>query len=341
MYPPVDPILLQLGPLTLRWYGLLIMGGVLAATWVAARYVARKGEDPANLWDMLIWVLIPGLIGARLYYVFIQSPRGPDGLDRYLADPISILRVWEGGLHIFGGAIFGAIAVYLYTRVRKLPMLVYLDGIALGLPLGQAIGRQANFINQELYGPPTTLPVGLRIDAVHRIPPYDNPLIYPETVRFHPLFLYESLWNLLGFGLIFWFQRRYEKALRLGDIVLLYLIWYPLGRFFIELLRTDSWFFPGTPFNVVHLISGLCVVLAALTLYWRHREVGNRDQGMMTSAEAAADGPDVREDEAEVVAASTETADDQEALDAADDKRQSIDEVADKPVIVDKMPKPT
>jgi phosphatidylglycerol---prolipoprotein diacylglyceryl transferase len=332
MYPPVDPILLELGPLVLRWYGLLIMSGVLAATWVAARYVARKGEDPANIWDMLIWVLIPGLIGARLYYVFIQSPRGPDGLDRYLADPVSILRVWEGGLHIFGGALFGVIAVYLYARVRKLPMLVYLDGIALGLPLGQAIGRQANFVNQELYGTPTTLPWGLRIDAVYRVPPYDNLLLYPDSARFHPLFLYESLWNLLGFGLIFWFQRRYERALRLGDIVLLYLIWYPLGRFFIELLRADGDRLAGTPFNLAHLISALCVVGAAATLYWRHREVGARDEVIGSSAETTADDGEVPADNAERAADSAEpVADGVEAVGVTADERPASDTPVEKP----------
>jgi phosphatidylglycerol---prolipoprotein diacylglyceryl transferase len=313
MYPPVDPILLQLGPLTLRWYGLLIMAGVLAATWVAARYVARKGEDPTNVWDMLIWVLIPGLIGARLYYVFIQSPRGPNGLDRYLAEPASIFRVWEGGLHIFGGAVFGALAIYLYTRIRKLPLLIYLDGIALGLLLGQAIGRQANFINQELYGPPTTLPWGLRIDPQARIEPYNNLALYPDTTRFHPLFLYESLWTIIGFALIFWFQRRYERGLRAGDIALLYLIWYPLGRFFIEFLRTDSWFFPGTVFNPVHLISAIAVVGAAVTLYLRHREVGNTETRKAAEATEAEDAEATEPAESTAVptqhaASATETA---------------------------------
>jgi phosphatidylglycerol:prolipoprotein diacylglycerol transferase len=271
MYPPVDPILIEIGPFAVRWYGILIMAGVLAASWVAARYVARKGEDPNNVWDMLLWVLIPGLIGARLWYVFIQSPRGPDGFDRYLQDPASIFRVWEGGLHIFGGAIFGLLALIAYVRVRKLPALVYLDGICLGLPLGQAIGRQANFINQELYGPPTTLPWGLAIDPQHRIPPFNDYALYPENTRFHPLFLYESLWNFLGFGLIYWIAQRFAHRLRDGDIMLMYLIWYPLGRYWIEFLRTDSWFFPGTPFNVVHIVSAASVIGAAIALYLRHR----------------------------------------------------------------------
>jgi phosphatidylglycerol:prolipoprotein diacylglycerol transferase len=280
MYPPVDPIIVEIGPIALRWYGLLIMLGILAAAFVASRYVARKGENPDNVWDMLIWVLIPALIGARLYYVLVQSPRGPEGLGRYLANPIEIIAVWQGGLHIFGGFLVGVVALILYVRVNKLPLLVYLDGVALGLPLGQAIGRQANFINQELYGPPTTLPWGLHIDMQHRLAPYNNPALYPESVRFHPLFLYESLWNIIGFALIFWLSRRFDEQLKGGDILLLYLIWYPLGRFFIEFLRTDSWFFQGTPFNVVHIISFVAFTGAAAALVLRHRrgQTSNSEQ---------------------------------------------------------------
>lgn len=271
MYPPVDPIIVQFGPLALRWYGVIIMTAILVGTWVASRYVQRKGQDGNTVWDMLVWVLIPALIGARLYYVFIQSPRGPEGLGRYLANPIEIVRIWNGGIHIFGAFIFGGIALALFVRQRKLPLLIYLDAVALALPLGQAIGRFANFINQELYGPPTTLSWGLRIDPEQRIPPYNNLAEYPESVRFHPLFLYEALWNIAGFGLLFWISRRFESRLRDGDLVLLYLIWYPLGRFFIEFLRTDSWFFPGTPFNVVHILSFAAMVGAAVALYLRHR----------------------------------------------------------------------
>lgn len=271
MYPPVDPVLLQIGPLTLRWYGILIVTGILLAATVAARYVERKGQNGDDMWDLLLWVLIPGLIGARLYYVFIQSPRGPEGLDYYLQNPWAIAQIWSGGIHIFGGFIFGGLALWLYGRWRKLPLPIFLDGIGLGLPLGQAVGRIANFINQELYGPPTTLPWGLRIDPQHRIPPYNDLQLYPESVRFHPLFLYESLWNFIGFGLLFWISRRFENELLPGDLILLYLIWYPAGRFMIEFIRTDSWFFPGTPFNTVHLLAGAAVIASTVALIVRHR----------------------------------------------------------------------
>lgn len=278
MYPPVDPIIFEFGPLALRWYGLLMLIAILSATLIASRQVARQGENPDDLWDMLLWLLIPGFLGARLYYVFIQSPRGESGLGYYLQNPIEIINIAGGGIHIFGGFIFGGIALWLFTRIRKLSPLPFLDAIALGLPLAQAIGRWGNFINQELYGPPTTLPWGLRINQPHRLSPYNDLSTYPDSTRFHPLFLYESLWNFLGFALIFWISRRFQNNLKNGDIALLYLIWYPLGRFFIEFLRTDSWFFPGTPFNVVHILSAVAVITAALLLYVRHRTPSTDNQ---------------------------------------------------------------
>jgi phosphatidylglycerol:prolipoprotein diacylglycerol transferase len=272
MYPPFSPIIFQLGPLSLHWYGLIMVVAIIIAAWVASRYVAGHGQASNTIWDMLLWVLIPALIGERLYYVFIQSPRGPNGLDHYLANPIEILEIWRGGMHIYGAFIFGGIALALYALWKKLPLLIYLDAIALALPLGQAIGRWANFINQELYGPPTTLPWGLRIDDAHRIPPYNNLTLYPESVRFHPLFLYESIANVLGFVLIFWISRRFKQRLRNGDLFLIYLMFYPFVRFCLEFLRTDSWFFPGTPFNVVHLLSAVAIVTAITLLIVRHRK---------------------------------------------------------------------
>ncbi|MGJ3253004.1 MAG: prolipoprotein diacylglyceryl transferase [Elainellaceae cyanobacterium] len=271
MYPPVDPIIFEIGPFALRWYGLLMVTAIVVGSVVASRYIARNGLNPDDFWDMLIWVLIPAFIGARLYYVFIQSPRGDEGIGYYLSNPGTIFQVWSGGIHIFGAFIFGSIALWLFTRVRKLPTLVYLDAIGLALPLAQSIGRWGNFINQELYGPPTALPWGLKIDPRHRIGPYRDLSEYPESTRFHPLFLYESVWNLMGFFVIFWISRRFESQLKGGDLALLYLIWYPFGRFWIEFLRTDSWFFPGTPFNVVHILCAIAVIGASVTLYLRHR----------------------------------------------------------------------
>lgn len=273
MYPPVDPILVQLGPISIHWYGIIMTTAIFLATQVASHFVTKRGGDGNVIWDMLLWILIPALIGARLYYVFIQSPRsGPGSVTYFLANPSHILAIWEGGIHIYGALIFGGIALLVYLRARKLPSKLFLDAVALGLTLGQAIGRLGNFINQELYGPPTTLPWGLRIDPIHRIPAYSDLDLYPESTRFHPLFLYEMVWDLIGFALLLWLSRRFAKQLRSGDIFLLYLIWVPLGRFFIEFLRTDSWFFPGTPFNTAHILTATAVICGAVFFFLRHRQ---------------------------------------------------------------------
>lgn len=294
MYPPISPII-QIGPLSIHWYGIIMVSAIFVGALVASSYVKRKGEDGNRIWDMLLWIVIPAFIGARLYYVFIQSPRtGPNGLDHYLANPLDILAIWKGGIHIYGAFIFGGLALLIYLRVKKLPLLIYLDAVGLALPLAQAIGRLGNFMNQELYGPPTTLPWGLRIDADHRVAPYTNMQQYPDSTRFHPLFLYEMIWNLIGFFLLSWIARRFEKRLRNGDVFLMYVIWYPLGRFFIEFLRTDSWFFPGTPFNPVHLVSAVVIIAASIVLFLRHR-TGTAVEGLQEQDQPAPGHPEAAE----------------------------------------------
>jgi len=277
---------------------------------VASRYVARHKQDPGSIWDMLMWVLIPAIVGARLYYVFIQTPRsGPGSLGEYLANPIEIVEVWRGGIHIYGAFILGGITLILFMRARKLPYLIYFDAIGLGLMLGQAIGRIGNFINQELYGPPTTWPWGLIIDPAHRVPQYSNLSKYPVTTLFQPLFLYEMTWDLIGFFLLLWVARRFSKQLKNGDLFLLFLIWSPFGRFFIEFWRTDSWFFPGTPFNLVHILAAISVIGASIVLYIRHRP-GAKGQTMAeTSGTLALASTDARV----VPAASTNSADSAES----------------------------
>jgi phosphatidylglycerol:prolipoprotein diacylglycerol transferase len=280
---------------------------------IASRFVSRHAGDGNVIWDMLLWVLLPALVGARLYYVFIQSPRGPNGINQYLADPIEILQIWRGGIHIYGALIFGGIALLLYLRMQKLPYARYLDGVALGLALGQTIGRLGNFINQELYGPPTTLPWGLRIDVDHRIPPYDDLTRYPDSTRFHPLFLYEMIWDAIGFALLLWISRRFAKHLRTGDIFFLYLIWVPLGRFFLEFLRTDSWFFPGTPFNAAHILTALAVICGAVLLFVRHRHVPAIQQAVEShNAQENAEVPAIQEIQ-EIVETRAETQNNTEA----------------------------
>ncbi len=298
MYPPVQSVLLQIGTFAIHWYGITMALAIFTGTAVASRYISRHGQDGNMIWDMLLWILVPAIVGARLYYVFIQSPRGPNGLNEYLANPIEIIQIWRGGIHIYGAFILGGLALLLYMRWHKLPLLIYLDAIALGLIIGQAIGRIGNFINQELYGPPTTLPWGLRIDAQHRLFPYNDMTKYPDSVRFQPLFLYEMLWDALGFVLLLWVARRFSKQLREGDLFLLFLIWSPLGRFFIEFYRTDSWFFPGTPFNLVHVLAAIAVIGASLLFFLRHRHApempDNREAASNSHLETPDDASDMQ-----------------------------------------------
>ncbi|HBY93666.1 MAG: prolipoprotein diacylglyceryl transferase [Ardenticatenaceae bacterium] len=277
----MNPIAIQIGPIALRWYGLLIVTGALVGAWISAGEARRRGKNPDHVWDMLVFGLLAGILGGRLYHV-ISSPAGTNlGWHYYfvehpftmihlgsLAIPFpSALAIWEGGLGIYGGILGGALAVWIYTRRHHLNLLRWLDIGAYGLIAGQAIGRWGNFFNQELYGNPTTLPWGIPIDAAHRLPQFAN---LPLDTRFHPTFLYESLWDFFALAVMLWIGRRFTHRLRNGDIALLYLILYPLGRFLVEFQRPDAWTILGFP--TAQWIALILIVAASLTLWWRHRE---------------------------------------------------------------------
>jgi phosphatidylglycerol:prolipoprotein diacylglycerol transferase len=235
----------------------------------------RRGEDPDRAWDVLVWCLLFGIAGARLYHVFSQPAGGFVGWDYYRQNPIDIIAFWKGGfrgLGIYGGVIGGALGLFIYTRRHHLSFRRWLDCVAPGLLLAQAIGRWGNFMNQELYGPPMTnpLPWGLKIDAAHRFGAFADLVKYPvETTRFHPTFLYESLWNLAGFVLFIWFVRRFAPRLRDGDVFFLYMIWYPVGRFWVELLRPDAWTMGGLP--TAQWVALGSIIVAGVALFLNHR----------------------------------------------------------------------
>ena len=236
-------IAFKIGPIVAHWYGLLIVIGTLLGGYVATEEAKRHSEDPEHVWNGLIWCIILGLVGARLYHVFSSPANGSGGLDYYIENTVAIVRVWDGGLGIYGAVLGGTVGLLIYTRRHKLSTWRWLDIAAPGLALAQAVGRWGNFFNQELYGPPTTLPWGLYISVEHRIPRYSNLTLYPtDTTRFHPTFLYESLWNLAVFVLLLWGWRRWAHRLRDGDIFLAYLVLYPAGRVWIEqFFRPDAW----------------------------------------------------------------------------------------------------
>jgi phosphatidylglycerol:prolipoprotein diacylglycerol transferase len=285
MPSPSDPILFQLGPFVVRWYGLLIVSGALAAAYVASLEARRKNEDPEHAWNLLVWCLILGIIGARLYHV-LSSPAGTSrGFTYYFIEhpftnlvlfgvaipfPTALL-IWEGGIGIFGAILGGILAILIYTRRHHLSTWRWLDIIAPGMLLAQAIGRWGNYFNQELYGPPTNLPWGIIINNPNqRIPPYDDLTRFPlETTTFHPDFLYESLWNLIGFILLMWIARKYAAKLRDGDLTSLYLIWYPTGRLLVETLRPDAWTLSGIP--TAQIISIILIIIGVGLLVYHHR----------------------------------------------------------------------
>lgn len=263
-YP--DPILFEIGPLAIRWYGLLIATGALLAGYVASLEAGRRGLNPDHVWDALMVVLVSGVIGARLYHV-VSSPAGTDvGLSYYLQNPVKIIAIWEGGLGIYGAVAGGALGLFLFARYHDLRFWQWADLAAIGLPLAQAIGRWGNFFNQELYGNPTDLPWGIYIDAAHRLPRFAG---LPAETRFTPTFLYESLWNLGAFLVLLFLARRYSDRLRQGDLFLIYLILYPVGRILVELQRPDAWRIAGLP--TAQWVAGGLILLSLVLLWYRHR----------------------------------------------------------------------
>lgn len=258
---------ITIGPLTIHFYGIIIMLGVLVAAWVASRESRRRGEDSEVIWDALVWVVIGGVLGARIWHI-LTPPESMviQGLTTmyYLTHPLDALAIWRGGLGIPGAVIGGVVALYWYSRRHGLRFALWADIVAPGLALGQAIGRWGNFFNQEVYGAPSNLPWALYIEPQYRLPGY-------ETVeRYHPLFLYESLYNLANMVFLLWLARRFEKSIKPGDVFLTYLVIYPVGRFFLEFLRLDASQVIGININQTLM---LVVALAAgISLFFRHRK---------------------------------------------------------------------
>lgn len=221
--------------MNIRWYGVLIMLGALGATILAAWLAKRHDLNPNTIWDMLPWLLIAGIIGARLWHVF--TPSRIDVLynnitvQNYLQHPLQILEIWKGGLGIPGAVIGGAIALWIYCRIKKQSFAEWTDMIAPGVALAQAMGRWGNYFNQELYGLPANPPLGVPIRNLET-----NQVIG----TYLPLFWYESAWNLLNMALLLWLGYKYAKKLIKGDIFLIYIMFYSFGRFWLEFLRLDQ-----------------------------------------------------------------------------------------------------
>lgn len=225
------------------WYGLIIVLGLVAGTLIALKNAKKIGLSTELIYDFLLWAIPACVVGARLYYVATSW-------EDYQDNPLSVLYVWEGGIAIYGAIIAAIITLLIFCKKKKVPAYDMLDCCCVGLLLGQAIGRWGNFVNAEAYGTVTTLPWGMSILESGRL------------LQVHPTFLYESLWNLIGFGLLLFLF--YRKRNFPGKIFWTYLLWYGAGRFFIEGLRTDS-LYVG-PFRISQIVALISVVLAIIML---------------------------------------------------------------------------
>jgi phosphatidylglycerol:prolipoprotein diacylglycerol transferase len=291
IHPPDDPFLINTNifgfALQVRWYGVLIIGGAMLAAWLAAKRAERRGYDPEDVWNLLLLGLVLGIAGARLYYVAFEWERYAN------SSLLDIINPQGGGLAIHGAIIGAVLAALIYTRWKKLPFVEWLDICLPTMLLAQAVRRWGNFFNQEAYGRPTNLPFGVAIDESHRLDPFRDMQQYPPSRLFHATFLYESIWNISGLGLILWLERRLRGWLRTGDSALMYLIVYGAGRFWIEGLRTDSLCTNGVggdcagALRTAQVVSLLLIVGGLIGMYINHRRaLRPAEVGASAAAEA-------------------------------------------------------
>ena len=263
----INPVAFEIGGIAVRWYGIFIGIGMILAVMYACRYAKQFGVDGDRMIDVAVLSILIGVLGARLYYVLFN-------LGEYKnASLWDILNIRDGGLAIYGGIICGLLSAWGLCKWRKIKVLPMLDLGAIGFLIGQGLGRWGNFTNQEAFGCNTDLPWGmysLRTNhylTMHRLELLEQGIVVNPAQMVHPCFLYEFLWCLLGFLLIHFVVRKRRQYD--GQILLLYIFWYGLGRFWIESLRTDSLMWG--PYRISQLIAGVCVFVAGILL-WSFRK---------------------------------------------------------------------
>jgi len=268
----IDPVIFTIGNFPLRWYGVIVMTGVIVGSLLVERKLKEHGENSDTIWDALVWVLPIGILGARLWYVLNATIGGSTA---YTNNPAEIFYIWHGGLHIFGGFVFGGATLLLYLNKNKLDPWLFLDAAGPAMLIGQAIGRIANFINQELYGPPTTLPWGIPITNIdNRLTQYKDLIKYPiETTRFHPTFAYEMIWNISAASLLLWLARRYKDEIKPGTLFAGWLLLAGTGRAWIELFRPDQPKIDGTIVSYSMIVSALMAIVGAVMLMARYKAI--------------------------------------------------------------------
>lgn len=263
----VSPVLVEFtlfgNAITIRWYGAIIAFGFALAVLFGGRMAYKWHMNVDKMLDVLIFGTIAGVLGARLYFVVFH-------FDLYQNNLGDIFRVWNGGLAIYGGLIGGIIAAYVVCRVRKLNFFNLLDIAAMSFLIGQGIGRWGNFMNQEAFGTNTNLPWGMRSNGTisyllsHQAELLEKGMEVDPYGYVHPTFLYESIWCIVGFLLLYLITRKWRKFS--GQIILSYGIWYGIGRTIFEGLRTDSLYLGGTTIRVSQLVSALLVIACSVTL---------------------------------------------------------------------------
>ena len=279
----------HLGPIPVRAYAVAILIGIALAIWIGARRFTTRtqGGTAEAVVDIALWAVPFGIVGGRIYHVITT----PDRFFGEHGDLLRALRVWEGGLGIWGAIALGALGAWIGTRRMGIRMPVFADAVAPGLLVAQAVGRLGNWFNQELYGAPTTLPWGLQIDAAHLVTDPTTGLPFAEGTLFHPTFLYELLWNLAAAGVLVWLDRR----LRLGHgrVMWAYVALYTAGRFWIELLRVDTsqhlnFFGLDVRLNVITSVVLFAGAVAAFVIVGRRRPGRETDARLDTGTATAA-----------------------------------------------------
>lgn len=262
LFTSPGPVVVEIGPITIRWYGLLIASAVLIGVSLSQYLAKRRHINPDLLSDLSIWLVITAIPAARIYYVLFEW-------SEYAQNPARIIAIWQGGIAIHGAIIGGTLAALLFAKLKRVSFWQLADLVSPSLILGQAIGRWGNFFNSEAFGRPTNLPWKLYI------PPERRPLNLASYEYFHPTFLYESLWDLMVFGLLltlFFRGLSGKPRLRVGTLFMIYLVAYSMGRFWIEGLRTDSLMLGPLRIAQVVSLSAMVVGLAGLAwLYLRKR----------------------------------------------------------------------
>lgn len=264
------PVIVSFGPINIYWYGLFIVLGIILAALTTVKLAKYYGLNSEIIIDLLFWLVITGLIGARLYDVLLEFPY-------YLAHPLRIFFIWQGGLAIHGGLIAGAATLWFYAKKKKLNFWLLTGLVAPGLALGQAIGRWGNYFNQELFGRPTDLPWGIPIDFINR------PLAYINFSYFHPAFLYESIGNLIIFIILILLHIYLIKKQKEPHnpcflfLVSCYLILYSFLRFFIEFIRLDAtpYFFGLRWPQIASLVIIAASVILLLINYKKHDNINS------------------------------------------------------------------